>query len=223
MRSFLLLVFTLGTALVAAAQTPTPTATSQRLVELPVGSPNFPADVLAKFRGKERIDLFLELDKTGRVKEVTAFGPWITCGKSDPIAEALQKAAVETGKMMIFPAGQGGDRSATMFYPVEGTMPPPPPVDAKDKRTGGVVNGHAISKLTPKVSSKAKKFGVTGSVSIEIVVDEEGKPITAKARSGHPLLLKESAEAACGARYTPTLFAGTPVKVSAILTYNFVP
>ena len=54
----------------------------------------FPLEVLATFRGKERIDLFLEVDKRGNVKDVVAFGPWVTCGKDDETTEALKRAAI---------------------------------------------------------------------------------------------------------------------------------
>lgn len=185
----------------------------------------FPPEALATFRGKERIDLFVEMDKKGEVKDVVAFGPWVTCGKNDDIVEALQRAAIEAAKKTEFtPATKDGksvDGYATMSYSLIGTQPAPPPIDPKDQRRGGVVNGQSLSKPTPKYPSKAKKLGIQGQVTILVLLDETGKPMTARAKSGHPLLFPSAAQAACEARWTPTLFAGSPVKVGAPITYNF--
>jgi protein TonB len=54
------------------------------------------------------------------------------------------------------------------------------------------------------------------------MVDETGKVIKSEAICGHPLLQKAAAEAAAAARFTPTLLHGQPVKVTGIISYNFV-
>ena len=189
--------------------------------------PDFPAASLSSFRGKERIDLFLEFDKNGRVNDVTAFGPWISCSGSDAVADSLREAAIQAvKKITIPPATSGGkaiESSALIHYTIEGNQPPPPPVDEKNQRRGGVVNGTSISKPIPKYPSKARKFGIQGQAVIHVLIDETGKPITASAKSGHPLLLEAAAKAACNSRFTPTLLAGAPVKVMAGIHYNFNP
>jgi TonB family protein len=87
---------------------------------------------------------------------------------------------------------------------------------------GGVLNGHAISKPQPSYPNAAKQQGVGGTVVVEILVDESGKVIKAEALCGHPLIAKAATEAALKARFTPTLLSGMPVKVSGVITYNFV-
>jgi protein TonB len=57
---------------------------------------------------------------------------------------------------------------------------------------------------------------------VQIIVDEEGYVISARAVSGHPLLQQAAVFAARQARFTPTLLEGRPVKVSGVITYNFV-
>jgi TonB family protein len=59
-------------------------------------------------------------------------------------------------------------------------------------------------------------------VTVQIVVDETGKVISAKAVSGHPLLLQSAQQAAYQARFSPTTLSGQAVKVSGVITYNFV-
>ncbi len=63
---------------------------------------------------------------------------------------------------------------------------------------------------------------MSGTVSVQVTIDEEGNIISAHAVSGHPLLYAASVEAAMKAKFTPTLLCGKPVKVTGVITYNFV-
>lgn len=87
---------------------------------------------------------------------------------------------------------------------------------------GGVLNGRVVSKPAPEYPLLAKEQRLGGVVVVEIVVDESGKVVEAGALCGHPVLARVSVEAARKARFTPTLLAGSPVKVSGVITYNFV-
>ncbi len=87
--------------------------------------------------------------------------------------------------------------------------------------SGGVLNGKAISKPAPPYPPAAKAARAQGTVTVEVIVDEEGKVISAKAVSGHPLLHASAESAARQARFSPTLLSGKPVKVSGIINYNF--
>jgi protein TonB len=58
-------------------------------------------------------------------------------------------------------------------------------------------------------------------VAVEVVIDVNGRVISAKAVSG-PALLREAAErAAMQARFTPALLSGQPVKMSGTINYDF--
>jgi hypothetical protein len=46
--------------------------------------------------------------------------------------------------------------------------------------------------------------------------------LSAKAVSGSPFLLIEAQKAAMQARFSPTRLGDQPVKVSGVITYNFV-
>jgi protein TonB len=54
------------------------------------------------------------------------------------------------------------------------------------------------------------------------LIDEQGHVVSAKAASGPPLLLSAAVQAAYKATFTPTLLSGRPVKVTGVITYNFV-
>jgi TonB family protein len=68
----------------------------------------------------------------------------------------------------------------------------------------------------------AKQIRLGGVVAVQILVDEQGKVISAQAVSGHPLFLPAAKAAALRARFTPTMLSGQAVKVQGVITYNFV-
>jgi TonB family protein len=88
--------------------------------------------------------------------------------------------------------------------------------------SGGVLNEKAISKPQPPYPAIAKAARASGTVTVRVTVDETGRVVSATAVSGHPLLHAAAVAAARQARFTPTLLSGEPVKVSGVLTYNFV-
>jgi protein TonB len=103
--------------------------------------------------------------------------------------------------------------------PVPTPTPPPKP---KTVVSGGVLNGKAISKPQPPYPPIAKAARASGTVTVQILVDESGRVIQASAVNGHPLLQQAAVSAARQARFSPTLLSGQPVKVSGVITYNFV-
>ena len=86
--------------------------------------------------------------------------------------------------------------------------------------SGGILNGKAVSKPNPVWPKEARE--VTGTVTVQVLVDEEGKVIEAKAVSGPEQLRQAAVDAAFKARLSPTRLSGQPVKVRGVLVYNFV-
>jgi periplasmic protein TonB len=117
------------------------------------------------------------------------------------------------------PAVAGGDDAPP---PPPAAKPEPKPEPKKTIVSGGVLNGKAISKPPPAYPPIAKAARAAGTVTVQIVVDESGRVISASAVSGHPLLQQAAVAAARQARFSPTLLSGQPVKVSGVITYNFV-
>src|SRR5688572_28557190 len=89
--------------------------------------------------------------------------------------------------------------------------------------SGGVLNGKAISLPKPPYPPAARAVGASGAVSVQVLIDENGNVVSANAVTGHPLLRAAAVSAARSARFSPTVLSGQPVKVSGIITYNFVP
>ncbi|HEX8844349.1 MAG TPA: TonB family protein [Pyrinomonadaceae bacterium] len=88
--------------------------------------------------------------------------------------------------------------------------------------SGGVLNAKAQVLPKPAYPPIAKAAKASGTVTVQVTVDESGKVIAARAVSGHPLLQAAAAEAARRATFTPTKLSGQPVKVAGVITYNFL-
>ena len=100
--------------------------------------------------------------------------------------------------------------------------PPPPPPKPRAPISGGVLNGKAISLPKPAYPPIARQAHASGTVVVQVTIDENGHVISAQAVSGHPLLRAVAVSAARGARFSPTKLSGQPVKVTGVITYNFV-
>lgn len=96
---------------------------------------------------------------------------------------------------------------------------------AKPDTFGGeVLNGRAISLPKPTYPEEARREHAQGTVVIKVTIDELGKVIQAEDMcGGNPLLVKPSLQSAREARFTPTKLSGQPLKVTGVITYNFVP
>jgi protein TonB len=106
---------------------------------------------------------------------------------------------------------------------VEETPPTPTPVKPQPQRLPStVLVSKAISLPQPAYPPIAKQIHIAGAVAVQILVDEQGKVISAQVVSGHPTLTGAARDAAMRARFTPTLLSGQPVKVQGTIIYNFV-
>ncbi|HSS21375.1 MAG TPA: energy transducer TonB [Pyrinomonadaceae bacterium] len=120
--------------------------------------------------------------------------------------------------------GGSGNGTATPVVTIEPPPPPPVPVQQPKKiiPVSRLLNGLAISLPKPPYPAIAKTAGAHGPVNVQVVIDESGKVISASAVSGNPLLRVAAQQAAMGARFSPTILGAQPVKVSGVITYNFV-
>jgi protein TonB len=84
-----------------------------------------------------------------------------------------------------------------------------------------VINSLAVSLPVPRYPSLANQIKLEGVVNVQVLIDEEGKVVSAKAVSGHPILIPEAQRAAMLAKFSPTILSGQRVKVSGIISYKF--
>ena len=143
-------------------------------------------------------------------------GNYLITGRDvDPIGPP--SGSINTG-----PPSGGGDRAMAIEV---GTPPPLPPVEKPKPQTirkSTQLNGEALSLPKPPYPQIAKTLKIQGTVNVQVLINESGKVISAKAVSGNPALMGAAQQAAMQARFSATMLGDQPVKVSGIITYNFV-
>ncbi|MDT5294663.1 MAG: periplasmic protein TonB [Acidobacteriota bacterium] len=121
------------------------------------------------------------------------------------------------------------EQGAPVWKTVSDTLKVAPPANPSPEAAqmeqvviGGVLKGQALSKPQPSYPSSAREQRAQGPVTVKIVVNESGNVISAQAISGNPALHEAGEAAARRAKFSPTYLCGKPVKVSGVITYNFV-
>lgn len=122
-------------------------------------------------------------------------------------------------------SAETGSSSAELTRPVPERVESKPPPPAIKKPTApiskGVITGEAIYLPKPQYPATAIAVNAQGDVSIQVLIDEEGRVISAKPVSGHPLLRAAATGAARSAKFRPTLLSNQPVKVTGVIVYKF--
>ncbi len=146
-----------------------------------------------------------------------------------PVRKGVVTMVGSANSNAIAPVAPGSGTGQIISAPtrVEIKDEPPPPA-ATPKPTphapisGGVLNGKAVHLVTPPYPAIARSAHASGSVQVQVLIDENGNVISAHAVSGHPLLQAAAVAAARSSKFTPTKLSGQPVKVNGVIIYNFV-
>jgi len=86
--------------------------------------------------------------------------------------------------------------------------------------TTGSLSGREIKRVKPQYPKTARTSGITGTVRVFVILDENGKP-TVKGSDG-PMLLRQAAEdAARGWSFPPTRIDDKPVRLSGYIDFEF--
>ena len=101
-------------------------------------------------------------------------------------------------------------------------LPPKPPTPKVIRATSTIIMSNVIEMPKPAYPEIAKRSGIHGPVNVQILINEEGRVISAQAVSGNAMLTTAAVNAARRARFTPTKLGDSPVKVQGVITYNFV-
>ncbi len=143
-------------------------------------------------------------------------------------------AGTVLGPIVVEPSGSGTSRTGGISN-TEGNgnvviaklpEPPPAPTPAPPAKrivaATRVLNSEALSLPKPPYPTIARQAGAQGAVNVQVLIDESGRVISAKAISGNPLLKAAAQQAATLARFSPTMLGDQAVKVSGVITYNFM-
>lgn len=85
----------------------------------------------------------------------------------------------------------------------------------------GVCIQKAILLPQPEYPSAGTFVNASGKVSVQILIDEKGSVMSAKAVSGHPLLRSASEKAALKAKFEPFLLGKKHFRVVSTIIYDF--
>ncbi|MBK6797652.1 MAG: energy transducer TonB [Acidobacteria bacterium] len=85
----------------------------------------------------------------------------------------------------------------------------------------GVLLGNIVNKIMPVYPFSARQLKIQGEVRVEIVIEETGRVIEARAVDGHPMLRQAAEEAARKWTFNPTYLNGKAVRTQGILRFVF--
>ncbi|HEY0544864.1 MAG TPA: TonB family protein [Pyrinomonadaceae bacterium] len=205
-------------------------------VPVPPAAEDKPADAAKpqKVTTDQQVDVRKELmldvsDTRVAPKEVSAKGsdtPPMRKGVLTQLGSGNSNADLSGGPVGSGTGGiPGGTGTGTGGQAVEMEAPPPAPPTPKPVPkapiSGGVLNGKALSLPKPAYPAIAKTARASGTVVVQVTIDENGSVISANAISGPPLLRAAAVQAARGARFSPTKLSGQPVKVTGVINFNF--
>ena len=150
-------------------------------------------------------------------------------GNANPrtTSPSLPAASVDANKLSGAPpvevktSGVAANQSTPVVNMESEPPPSPGPKPILKPVSGGVLNGTALSLPTPNYPEAAKRMRQAGVVSVDVILDETGKVVSAVATTGPQSLRDASVQAALKARFSPTKLSGQPVKVSGVINYKF--
>jgi len=134
--------------------------------------------------------------------------------KATPANTAVAVKPTETETKPADPAPAGKEIKAADRPKMKSVIPPEGAI------LGGVLNDIATSLPEPDAAA-AKEANASGTVTVEVLVNEKGAVVSSSVVSGPQPLWRAAGEAARKARFDPPLHNGKPVKVAGILTYEF--
>ncbi len=159
----------------------------------------------------------------------------------DEGAEFRGSAAGAGAKAQTGTAGSGSKStsrrvptSRTKAKPSVKSAPTAAQVAARDKKIkeydGFVVgdkytflNFEVVSAVKPYHTREAKAGGASGLVQVEVLIDQNGSVLTARARTGNKLLHPEAERAALESKFNKPAVYGKPARAMGFLVYRFGP
>lgn len=122
--------------------------------------------------------------------------------------------------------GRDGSSRNVIAEPPKPDPPRPTPrstePDNKPLRVSSIVlQGKVIERRVPVYPELVRRMRLQGDVAVEVMISPEGRVESARAMSGHPMLITAAVDAARGWRFGPTLLNGVPVRVTGVITFVF--
>lgn len=171
------------------------------------------------------MELRVDLPESERIEKQVYFQPQPTL-KEDEVSKLLQEIK-ETGAAPVITMSKEEyeQQFGWLFEPEKYGWSPPRFKRLPGGRKiieGGILNGKALSFPKPSYPASARAARLSGTVVVQVTIDETGKVISARAVSGPALLRTAAVDAARQATFPPKLLVGEPVSVRGVIHYTFV-
>ncbi|MEN3335738.1 MAG: periplasmic protein TonB [Blastocatellia bacterium] len=101
-----------------------------------------------------------------------------------------------------------------------GTAEPPPP-PAETRKAAVIVKGESLHRVQPDYPSSARAARQSGTVAVEVSINERGDVVAAQVLSGPPLLRAAATAAARRWKFKPATRDGQPISSVSTITFNF--
>ncbi|MFN2455502.1 MAG: TonB family protein [Pyrinomonadaceae bacterium] len=205
------------------APVPIPPQVQEQPKEQPKEAPKPDQQVATRTELVARVDQPTVVPKTVETKasNVPPIPKGVIVTKGSSNTDVAPGAGIPGGVV----GGSGGNTGPTKTEALDEPPPPPPPKPTPVPKnivvSKGVLNGSAISLPKPPYPAIARAAHQSGTVTVQVTIDENGSVTSANAVSGPPLLRAAAVGAARQARFKPTLLSGQAVKASGVITYNF--
>ncbi|MGI8734851.1 MAG: TonB family protein [Pyrinomonadaceae bacterium] len=131
---------------------------------------------------------------------------------SEPVAPPPPTAGNDTK------GGDAATKAKEVIAPADNGRKP-----AVVKIAENVLRGAAMELPHPEYPQGAMLARATGKVEVELLVDEKGRVVNARATSGNPLLTQAAETAALKARFSPNKLSSDSSMVFGVITYDFMP
>jgi protein TonB len=150
----------------------------------------------------------------------------------DPVAVGSRR--IEFGDNVPVVIGSGPRPSHEDVFGLDGipkVAPPPPPKPPAKKEEpvvsrlavgGNVLAAQILNRVQPIYPPIARQTRTEGVVQLHGVISREGRIVSLRVISGHPLLTKAALDAVSQWTYKPTYLNGQPIEVEAPIEVRFV-
>ena len=112
-------------------------------------------------------------------------------------------------------------REPAAARPIREESEQPSNVEQDQPVVEGPLNGKEVTLMKPEYPAKAKSAGVSGKVTVAILVNKQGLVVSASVLNGQPPLRDAAIAAARKTKFLPEKLAGESSKISGTITYNF--
>ncbi|MEK6304156.1 MAG: energy transducer TonB [Acidobacteriota bacterium] len=178
------------------------------------GLPNERTCEYPEYRRRERTQYAYEVDAKGNWIKKTAKESSVA-----PNGSVHESTLISYREFQYYSSKEDQPQPVGERFDAMKLAPCAPPTSVR--KAGGVLQNSATKRVEPNYPRDAIAGRISGSVVVEIIVNEVGRVISARALSGPAELREAAVDAARRWEFTPTTLSGAPVMVIGTITFNF--